>query len=317
MVTFCLVAGLVLLFAGGEILVRGAVGTARSFAVSPLLIGLTVVAMATSAPELVVSLEAAWAGQPAIAVGNVIGSNIANILLILGVSAVICVLPCNKDLVYRDGAMMLAGSILLTGLVYSGTIERWHGACLLAALVIFLVYSFYRESWHGNGAGKIYKEEADEVPTPPGGTIGSIAFLLFGVALLVAGAQMLVYGATETARAFGVSEAVIGLSLVAIGTSLPELASVGVAAWRGHTDVALGNVIGSNIFNVFAILGATALTVPVSIDAYFRGLDIWLMLGSSALLLPLMLTGARLSKVEGGLFLTGYAAYIAWLFQGL
>ncbi len=317
MVTFCLVAGLVLLFGGGEVLVRGAVGTARSFAVSPLLIGLTVVAMATSAPELVVSLKAAWAGRPAIAIGNVVGSNIANILLILGVAALICALPCRKALVYRDGSMMVAGSLVLLVLVYTGSIERWHGACLLVALVAFLIYSFRRESQQGNGAAQVHESEADEVPSPPGGTAGSIGFLLLGIGLLVFGAQLLVYGATETARSFGVSEAVIGLSLVAIGTSLPELASVGVAAWRGHTDVALGNVIGSNIFNIFAILGATSLTLPISIDAHFQGIDIWLMAGSSALLLPLMLSGARLSKVEGVLFLAAYVAYIGWLFQGI
>ena len=317
MITFCLVAGLVLLFVGGEVLVRGAVGTARSFAVSPLLIGLTIVAMATSAPELVVSMKAAWADRPAIAIGNVVGSNIANILLILGCAALICALPCRKHLVYRDGSMMLVGSLLLLVLVYTGSIERWHGALLLVGLVAFLFYTFRVESRHANGAAQVHESEADEVPTPPGGTAGSVFFLLLGVGLLIVGAQMLVYGATETARAFGVSEAVIGLSLVAIGTSLPELASVGVAAWRGHTDVALGNIIGSNIFNIFAILGATSLTVPVSIDAQFQGVDIWLMVGSSALLLPLMLTGARLSKVEGCLFLAAYIAYIAWLFQDI
>ncbi len=317
MVTFCIVAGLILLFAGGEALVRGAVGTARSFDVSPLLIGLTIVAMATSAPELVVSLEAAWVGRPAIAIGNIVGSNIANILLILGVAAIIAELPCRKILIYRDGSMMVIGSLLLVGLVYMGNIERWHGIVLLVILTGFLVYSFRYESTGGNGAAEIHQSEADEVPDPPGGTWGSIAFLIVGIAMLITGAQLLVYGATETARAFGVSEAVIGLSLVAIGTSLPELASVVVAAWRGHTDVALGNVIGSNIFNIFAILGATSTTVPIDIDLHFRGVDVWLMLGASVLLLPLMLSGARLSRVEGILFLAAYAAYIGWLYYGM
>lgn len=315
MITLSLVAGLVLLCLGGEALVRGAVGAARALSVSPLLIGLTIVAMATSAPELVVSLEAVWADRPAIAIGNVIGSNIANILLILGAASVICVLPCRKDLVYRDGMMMLAGSAVMAVLIYTGTIERWHGIGLLAALIAFLIYSFIRESQNGNGAAIVHQSEAAEVPSPPGGKLGSVAFLLGGVAVLIVGAQLLVYGATETARSFGISEAVIGLSLVAVGTSLPELASVCVAAWRGHTDVALGNVIGSNIFNIFAILGVTSITSPISVDAHFQGVDIWVMLAASSLLLPLMLSGARICRLEGALFLAAYAAYIAWIYH--
>jgi cation:H+ antiporter len=317
MITFCLVAGFVLLFFGGEALVRGAVGTARSFNVSPLVIGLTIVAMATSAPELVVSLQAAWEGKPAIAIGNVIGSNIANILLILGAGAVIAVLPCQKALVYRDGMMMLFGSVVLIALAYTGIIERWQGLVLLALLVGFIVYTFRTEARNHDAGSEVHESEADEIPSPPGGTLGAVGLVLLGVGVLVAGAQMLVYGATSLARDFGVSEAVIGLSVVAIGTSLPELASVTVAAWRGHADVALGNVIGSNIFNVFAILGATATVVPVPIEASFLHVDIWVMLAASALLLPLMLSGAKLSRVEGFMFLGAYAAYIGWIFQGL
>lgn len=317
MITFCLIAGLILLFFGGEALVRGAVGTARSLSVSPLLIGLTVMAMATSAPELVVSLQAAWADRPAIAVGNVIGSNIANVLLILGVAAIIAALPCRRDLIYRDGAFMLAGSLILAALVYSGSIERWHGMALIAVLVAFLTYSFIRESRTGNGKAAEHKSEADEVPSPPGGKLGALAFLIGGVVVLIIGAQLLVYGATEMARSFSVSEAVIGLSLVAVGTSLPELASVGIAAWRGQTDMALGNIIGSNVFNIFAILGTTSTVVPIAIDPHFQGVNMWVMLASTALLLPLMLTGARISRFEGSLFLAGYAAYIAWLYSGL
>ncbi|HKK29973.1 MAG TPA: calcium/sodium antiporter [Alphaproteobacteria bacterium] len=317
MITFCLISGLILLFVGGEALVRGAVGTARLLAVSPLLIGLTVVAMATSAPELVVSLQAALNERPAIAIGNVIGSNIANILLILGAASLIATLPCRRALVYRDGSMMLLGSFLLLGLVYSGSIERWHGIGLLLVLAAFIIVTFLKERRGGNGGAQVHESEADEVPSPPGGTLGAAIALLVGIAALVGGAELLVYGATETARAFGVSEAVIGLSLVAVGTSLPELASCGVAAWRGHTDVALGNVIGSNIFNVFAILGATATTIPVPIDPHFTGLDIWVMLVASVLLLPLMMSGAKLSRLEGSLFLTCYAGYIGWLYYGL
>ena len=269
MVTFCLVAGLVLLFVGGEALVRGAVGTAREAAISPLLIGLTIVAMATSAPELVVSLEAAWQGRPAIAVGNVIGSNLANILLILGTASVIAVLPCQRALVLREGSMMVFGAFLIVGLAFYGTIERWHGVALLFMLVTFIGYTFWQERRSRDEAAKLHETEADDIPTPPGGLMGAIGLVLLGVGMLAIGAQLLVYGATNLARDFGVSEAVIGLSVVAIGTSLPELASVCVAAWRGQVEVALGNVIGSNIFNSFAILGATAVTKPIEIDQSF------------------------------------------------
>jgi cation:H+ antiporter len=314
MVTFCLIAGLVLLFVGGEALVRGAVGAARALNVSPLLIGLTVVAMATSAPELVVSLGAALDDKPAIAVGNVVGSSIANILLILGVAAVISPLRCHPALVYRDGMMMVAGMVIVTALGFYGVIEHWHGAIMVAMLVVFIVYTFWSEQREHSGSAKIHADEAEEVPSPPGGVTGAFLLLAAGLAMLLVGAEMLIYGATETARGLGVSEAVIGLSLVAVGTSLPELASVTVAAWRGHAEVAVGNVIGSNIFNVFAILGLTSSVVPVPIDAEFIAVDVWVMLGSSILLLPLMLSGARICRVEGAVFLGGYVAYIGWLY---
>jgi len=314
MITLSLIAGLTLLFAGGEALVRGAVGTARALDISPLLIGLTVVAMATSAPELVVSLGAALDGKASIAIGNVVGSNIANILLILGVAAIIAPLPCTRELIYRDGAMMGVGAFLLTGLVLLGLVERWHGVVMLFALLVFIAITFRMEARGRNGGAKVHEEEAEEVPSPPGGVAGAIMLVVAGLVGLLIGAELLIYGATETARGLGVSEAIIGLSLVALGTSLPELASVAVAAWRGHSDVALGNVIGSNIFNVFAIVGITSSTVPIPVDPYFAAVDIWVMLASSILLLPLMYSGARLSRVEGSLFLGAYAAYIGWLY---
>jgi cation:H+ antiporter len=187
---------------------------------------------------------------------------------------------------------------------------------MLLALIAFVIYTFRMERREHSGAAKVHESEADEVPSPPGGPWGALVLLGVGLAMLLIGAEMLIYGATETARGLGVSEAVIGLSLVAIGTSLPELASVGIAAWRGHTEVALGNVIGSNIFNVFAILGATSTVIPVPIAAEFLSVDLWVMLGASALLLPLMLSGAKLSRIEGGLFLGTYTAYIGWLYVG-
>jgi cation:H+ antiporter len=315
MVTFCLVAGLVLLFVGGEVLVRGAVGTARAFAVSPLLIGLTIVAMATSAPELVVSLEAALQNRPAIAIGNVVGSNIANVLLILGVASLIAALPCERAMVMRDGMMMVVGSVTLVILGFTGAIDRWQGVLLFVLLLGFIGYGFYKERSGKDAAAKLHEEEAEEIPSPPGGTLGSIVALLIGLVMLVVGAQLLVYGATETARSFGVSEAVIGLTLVAVGTSLPELASVSVAVWRGHADVAIGTVIGSNIFNIFGILGVTAVTKPIPIEPSFIDLDIWVMLASAVLLIPLMVTGGRVTRGEGSLLLVSYFCYIGWLYR--
>jgi len=317
MVTISLIAGLTLLFVGGEALVRGAVGTARALDVPPLLIGLTVVAMATSAPELVVSLGGALGGQPSIAIGNVVGSNIANILLILGVAALISPLPCAKDLVFRDGGVMLLSAVALSAFSLFGVIERWHGALLVSALVAFVTATFLLERRRRNGAAKVHEHEAEEVPTPPGGAAVAVTLIVAGITGLVVGAELLIFGATETARGLGVSEAVIGLSLVAVGTSLPELASCAIAAWRGHSDVALGNVIGSNIFNVFAILGITSSTIALPIDPQFIAVDVWVMLGASVLLLPLMLTGARICRVEGALFFATYAAYIAWLYLGI
>lgn len=317
MVTISLIAGLTLLFIGGEALVRGAVGTARALDISPLLIGLTVVAMATSAPELVVSLGAALGGKPSIAIGNVIGSNIANIFLILGIAALIAPLPCAKGLVYRDGGVMLLAAMVLSGFSLFGVIERWHGAVMVAALAGFVTLTFLLERRRRNGLARVHEHEAEDVPTPPGGVGVALTLILAGIVGLVVGAELLIFGATETARGLGVSEAVIGLSLVAVGTSLPELASCAIAAWRGHSDVALGNVIGSNIFNVLAILGITSSVIPLPIDPQFIAVDIWVMLGASALLPPLMLTGARLSRTEGGLFLGAYAAYIGWLYAGI
>lgn len=314
MMEYALVAGgLVLLFLGGEMLVRGAVGLAGKLGVSPLLIGLVIVGFGTSAPELMVSLDAALQGQPDIAVGNVVGSNIANILLVLGVAALIYPIHCPAKVVYRDGMAMLAASLVLVGLGITGHIVAWQGGLMLATMLAFIGYSYWSEKYRMAPSGELHQHEAEEFENASRPLWLNVTILGVGLVAIMGGASMLVDGATTIARAAGISEAVIGLTLVAIGTSLPELATSVIAALRKHTDVAIGNVLGSNMFNILSILGITALVTPVPINPAIMN-DIWIMLGVAVLLLPVLLTGHRVDRVEAGLFLTAYVGYIAWLY---
>ena len=294
-------AGLLLLIAGGEGLVRGASGIARHFRISPMVIGLTIVGFGTSAPELLVSLEAALTGQPGLAIGNVVGSNIANILLILGISAVMAplVIPIRK--MYRDFGFMLAAMALMWIMLLDGMIGRLDGAILFMGLIGFLAMAFF--------SGEV--EPIDYMPLPsmplawamtPGGLVG-----------LVLGAGLLVDSASTIARSFGVSEAVIGLSIVAIGTSLPELTTSIIAALRKETEIAVGNVVGSNVFNVFGILGTTALITPIPAEPRFAQVDMVWMAAATALLVLAALKLGTLPRWLGLGFLTLYAAYLAMM----
>ena len=310
--------GFVLLFAGGEWLVRGAVSVSRRFGVSPLLIGLTIVAFCTSAPELVVSLEAAWRGQVDIAIGNVVGSNIANVLLIVGASALVTPIIVKPAGIRRDLLIMLGAIAVLTGLGLYGVIERWHGGLMVGVLITYIWYSYWTEMTKGAPSGELHLHEADEeiVGKAKSLRVGLLE-LAAGLVALVAGSKMLVTGAEEIARSFGVSEAVIGLTLVALGTSLPELATSLVAAARNHADVAVGNVVGSNIFNVLAILGITSMTRALEVSPGIAAFDIWVMLASSVVLLPLVLWRGRIGRLGGALLLAGYVAYIGVLYTGV
>ncbi len=307
-------AGLVLLFVGGEALVRGAVALARRWGISPLVVGLVIVGAATSAPELVVSLDAALAGQPDIALGNVVGSNIANILLIMGVGALIYPLQAGKAVVFRDGAAMLLAAIVLTRVAMTGTIDRWAGGFMLAGLVVYVALTYGWE--RRQRTATIHAKEAEEFSDVPMPAWAAGLAVAVGVGMLVLGARWLVAGAVSIATAAGVPEAVIGLTLVAVGTSLPELATAIIAAWRRHTDVAVGNAIGSCIFNILGILAITALVTPIPVDPQIMAIDIWVMLAVTAAALPLLGSGWRLSRREGALFLAVYAAYFGWLFLG-
>ncbi len=299
--------GVVLLFWGGEVLVTNAKALARHFGVSPLVIGLTVVAFATSCPELAATITATLRNSPDMALGNVIGSNIANIGLILGVTALLGPLAATVAFLRREVAFMLLISVLLYPLLASGEVQRWHGIVMLAALAFFLV-TLIRDP----GSSTTDDDENDDAPRS---LWQSSLGVVGGLVLLVGGAQALVAGASELARGFGVPERVIGLSLVALGTSLPELATSIVAARRRETDIVLGNVIGSNIFNLLCILGITAIVKPIPVAAGVLQLDYWVMLATSTLVIVLLAVRSPIRRFEGALLLGTYIAYIAYLFR--
>ncbi|MCH7929862.1 MAG: calcium/sodium antiporter [Proteobacteria bacterium] len=309
--------GLLFLFMGGEMLVRGSVALADRVGVSPLLIGLTVVAFGTSAPELAVCLEAALAGNPDIAVGNVVGSNIANILLILGVGAMISPIRCAPIVVFRDAAAMFISSVTLVALGMTGIIVPWEGGLMFAALVAFIGYRYWTEKYRRAPSGALHVQQAEAFEDIPLKLWVSLLFVVGGVGAVIGGADMLLEGAVSIARAAGLSEAVIGLTLVAVGTSLPELATAIVAAIRRHPEVAIGNVLGSNIFNIMGVLGITAMVTPVPISAQIIEFDLWVMLAVAAASIPVLMTGWRVDRIEAAVFLTLYAAYVSALFLGL
>jgi cation:H+ antiporter len=295
--------GLVILIFAGDALVKGAVNLALRLGIPALVVSLTVVAFGTSAPELLVSANAILDGAPGLALGNVVGSNTANVLLVLGVPALIATMRTSACETRRDYALMMAGSLLFVALCLTGTLVWWHGLVLLGALAGILVYTFVQS--------REAPPEVDEAdPEMPWWRIGVL--LALGLAGLPLGADLLVDGATSIARAFGVSETVIGLTLVAIGTSLPELATTVMAAIRGRAEVALGNVLGSNMFNLLGIMGIAVLVGPVPVDPAFLRLDLWVMLGASLLLIPFVFMRRDVTR-PWGVLLTGiYGGYL-WL----
>lgn len=307
-------AGLVLLAIGGELLVRGSVGMATRLGISPLLAGLTIVGFGTSTPELATSIQAAMAGSPGIAVGNVIGSNIANILFILGVSALILPLSVNPASFKRDSIALGGSALLCTGAVLTGVIGPVIGIILIACLVGYLYWAYKTESAAPCPEGARHEAEAAEHPVPATtAPILLIGMIIAGLAAAIFGAGWLVDGAVVLASAAGLSEAVIGLTVVAVGTSLPELIACVIAVLRKHEDVALGNVVGSNIYNILGILGITAMVKPITIPEEIARFDVWVMLAVTALLLVQLRSGWRLSRAEGALLVLIYAAYTAFL----
>jgi cation:H+ antiporter len=308
-----LAGGLVLLVIGGDSLVRGAVAVAASLGVSKLLIGLTLVGFGTSTPELVTSLQAALLESPGIAVGNVVGSNIANVLLILGTAAVITPIACNPPAFFRDSSVLAGSSLLLAVVAVTGALSRPAGLLFVVLLLAYIVLSYVRERRIPD-ASAVLHELGTERPGPTPTSLGvGLLFAIGGIAVTILGARLLVDGAIVLAAAAGISETIIGLTVVALGTSLPELVTAVVAALRNHDDVALGNVVGSNIYNVLGILGMTAIVQPLEVPPEILGFDLWVMLGVTALMIVFAVSGRRISRGEGAIFLGGYAAYIAIL----
>ena len=308
-----LLLGLGLLIVGAELLVRGASRLAAAAGISPLVIGLTVVAFGTSSPELAVSLQAGWSGQGDIAIGNVVGSNILNVLFILGVSAVIAPLVVAGQIVRRDAPLMVAISVLMLLMALDGRIGRIDGALLTVGMIgytTWVIVHSRRES-----AGARAREAAAAGTRSAPALVRNALLALAGLALLVLGARWLVSSAVTFATALGISELVIGLTVIAIGTSMPELATSIVAAARGERDIAVGNVVGSNIANILGVLGPTALVSPrpVAVSSAALVFDIPVMIAVAFACLPVFFTGRRIARGEGWLFLGYYAAYTAYL----
>ena len=311
-----MLVGLALLVGGAEALVRGASGLALSARVTPAVVGLTVVAAGTSMPELVVSVQAAIADRPGLSLGNVVGSNIFNIGVVLGLTALVRPLRIQGSTVRLEWPVMFASAVVLHAFCLNGRVGRVEGAILLGAMVCFTVYV----GWVGRHAASAAEQHAlAEVATASWGRTGWQALALnllavaVGIALLAAGARTMVHGAVGVAQALGVSSTVIGLTIVAAGTSTPELITSLVAARRGQDDIAVGNVIGSNIFNALGIVGVAATLRPMVVPPELIGRDDWWLIGASLLLLPLMWSGMRVNRWEGALLLAGFAAYLVVL----
>ena len=305
-----LLLGLVLLFLGGEGLVRGAAALALRLGLTPLVVGLTVVAFGTSAPELMVSVKAALDGLGAIAIGNVVGSNSLNIGLILGLTALIYPLKVQLQILRLDQPIMVGVSFVAVVFLADLHVGRLEGALLVAGLIGYTTFTVLAARKLKLPA-EVKTEFVDAVPVPGGSIWRDLLFILVGLALLLAGSRFLVDGAVVLARSFGISEAIIGLTIVAMGTSMPELVACLVAAIKKEPDIALGNIIGSNIFNLLGILGTSALVKPLD-GAGIKMIDLYVMLAFAVVLLPILFTGRKMDRWEGALLLAGYAGYIAF-----
>ena len=303
------IGGLIALIIGGDILVRGAVSLSARLGIPALIVSLTVVAFGTSAPELLIGIQSALEGVPELAIGNVVGSNVANVLLILGVPAILTGLQANDDGGSRNFLLMIGATIAFIAIAFTQPIGIWQGIVLLAILIGVLGYNFMLAQ-----KDKAIREEMEEEAEDEGlETWKMIAFLVGGIILLPVGADLLVEGATDIAEDFGVPEAIIGLTLVALGTSLPELATTVAAGFRKQGDVAIGNVLGSNMFNLLAIIGVTSMVAPVPVPKEFFHIDFWVMLISSLILAPFVMRRWKLNRTWGILFVALYIAYVIFL----
>lgn len=305
-----LILGLALLYFGAEGLVRGSSSLALRLGVGPLLVGLTVVAFGTSTPELVVSLKAAYLGQGDISVGNVVGSNICNIGLILGFSALIIPIKVASQIVRVDTPIMIGVTALAMALLYDGALSRVEGIILFILLIAYVVFSIRLAKQQASDP--LAGEFTEEIRVSKKGVWLDIAFIVGGLVMLVFGARFLVEAAIDIAKAAGLSEAVIGLTIVAVGTSLPEFATSLVAALKKEADIAVGNVVGSNIFNILGILGISSAVTPLS-SSGITAIDLGVMAAFAVILWIFSRTGYRITRGEGFFLLAAYIAYVIWL----
>ncbi len=304
-----ILAGLVLLYAGAEGLVRGSSSLALRIGITRLVVGLTVVALGTSSPELVVSIKAALEGGADIAVGNVVGSNIMNIALILGVAALIYPLKKTNDLIRVQIPVMIGVSVILLMMLTDGSLDRWEGSILVLGIICYTVFSILQAKTGGNR--KTPDREEPYVPKARQNILRDVVLIVFGGLLLVWGGHLFVTGAVAVAQVVGMSQAVIGLTIVAVGTSLPELATSVVASFKKENDISVGNIVGSNIFNILAVLGIVSVISPL-ITETIRPFDLAVMLATAVLVFVLAVSGRRLNRWEGGLLVVMYVAYVSF-----
>lgn len=304
------IGGVVVLLVAAEVFVRGAVSLSKILKIPPLVIGMTVVAFGTSAPELGVSLDAAASGAPGLALGNVIGSNIANVLLVLGVSCMLAPIKRLGTGSRRDGIVLIGGTLIFALLLAQGRLGPWSGVVLLVAFLGFLGMAYRLETKDESLAAE-HIHEVEEIPAinAPLWVIGLT--VLAGLGGIIWGADLLVDASVDIARAFDISEEIIGLTVIALGTSLPEMAASGVAAYRGHSEIAIGNVVGSNLFNILGVIGLAALVAPLPVMGNILSFDLWVMLGATALVLPILAGRWRPGRLSGTVFVALYVAYIA------
>ncbi|MDP1738814.1 MAG: calcium/sodium antiporter [Caulobacter sp.] len=308
-----ILAGLAMLAVGGDLLVRGASSAARRLGVSPLLIGLTLVGFGTSTPELVTSLQAAFAGSPGIAIGNVVGSNISNSLLILGLTALIAPLAVNRRAFRRDAIALVLATGALAWAILQGRLTREMGYAGIGALAAYIFVVWLMERKKPDAEAERIEDQASEPSKGAPNLWIALPLAAAGIAITIYGANLLVGGAIVLARDLGVSDTLVGLTIVAIGTSLPELVTSGMAAARKQGDVALGNVIGSNLYNILGILGITAAIKPVDVPPEIARLDIWVLVAATLLMVLFARRLGKITRAEGFLMATAYVAYVGWL----
>jgi len=309
------IVGFVLLLSGAEVMLRGAVGIAEKLGISKLVVGMTVVAFGTSAPEFLVSLNAALSGSSGLAIGNLVGSNIANILLVTGVSGLLMPIIIDGGVFNRDGWVLLAGTSLFMILAFRREFDFIAGSVLLVFFLGFLFNSYLREKDNFADQVEIYGTDLKHHPHK---ILRLFVFLIIGFAGIIYGADILVEGGIGIARRFGISEAVIGLTIMAFGTSLPELAATIVSVIRKHADIAFGNIVGSNIFNIIGIIGVISLVTPLNVPTRLANFDMWVMLVATLILIPYMIgKKTQLNRLQASLMLSAYLVYIFSIHTGI